>query len=84
MFDERERERECVMFKNYTLFDDEFINAILKIPIPISQGKDRLVWVHEKRGTFTVKSVYGVNQGRLFNESHMNIWKAVISVNNSL
>ena len=81
---ERERERECVMFKNYTLFDDEFINAILKIPIPISQGKDRLVWVHEKRGTFTVKSVYGVNQGRLFNESHMNIWKAVISVNNSL
>ena len=47
MFDEREREREresvCVMFKNFTLFDDEFINAILKILIPISQGKDRSV-----------------------------------------
>ena len=84
MMRERQRDRESVMFKNYTLFDDEFINAILKIPIPLSQGKDRLVWVHEKRGTFTVKSAYGVNQGPLFNESHMNIWKAIISINNSL
>lgn len=72
-------ERECDVQKLQTLFDDEFINAILKIPIPISQRKDRLVWVHEKRGTFTVKSAYGVNQGPLFNESHMNIWKAVIA-----
>ena len=80
----KQRERECDVQKLQTLFDDEFINAILKIPIPISQRKDRLVWVHEKRGTFTVKSAYGVNQGPLFNESHMNIWKAVISINNSL
>lgn len=72
-------ERECDVQKLQTLFDDEFINAILKIPIPISQRKDRLVWVHEKRGTFTVKSAYGVNQGPLFNESHMNIWKAIIA-----
>ena len=40
------------------LFDPESTQAILSIPIPLSPSPDKLIWVLDPKGAFTVKSAY--------------------------
>ena len=39
-----------------SLFDRQSVNAILQISIPIHPRPDKLVWIPEPKGQFTVKS----------------------------
>ena len=34
------------------LFNDDSVDNILKIPLPISPSANKLIWVEEKRGCF--------------------------------
>lgn len=51
---------ECNSFSN--TFDNISVKAILKIIIPSSPCQDKLYWVKEHIGTFSVKSAYKINQ----------------------
>ena len=43
------------------LFDQESVEAISRIIIPIRQREDKLLWIHDHKGVFTVKSAYKLN-----------------------
>jgi ribonuclease HI len=43
------------------LFDQESVEAISRIIIPIRQREDKLMWIHDHKGVFTVKSAYKLN-----------------------
>ena len=40
------------------LSDAESMEMILKIPIPAHDRPDKIIWVSEAKGNFTVKSAY--------------------------
>ena len=44
------------------LFGPESIQAILRIPIPLSPKLDELIWVKVSKGAFSVKFAYRVDQ----------------------
>ena len=60
--------------KLYELFDEETIGAIKKISIPTTLISDKLVWILNSKGTFSVKSAYTTSQ--LINEEDDGgLWK---------
>jgi hypothetical protein len=56
------------------IFDEETIMAIKKIPIPASQATDKLVWILDSKGNFSVKLVFNTNQQPLV-EDDDGLWK---------
>ena len=56
------------------LFDEESIFAIQKITIPIRSRPDKLIWVNDPKGAFTVKSAYKTNQASTTAIPRENIW----------
>ena len=44
------------------LFDANSIEAILKIMLPASPQEDRLIWVVDPKGKFSVKSAFKLSQ----------------------
>lgn len=57
------------------------VQAILPIPIRHHPNQDRLIWLPDPKGTFTVKSVHRVaftqvNDGRPVNSLWKDLWKA--------
>lgn len=45
-----------------SLFDDQRVREILATPIELPTEEDRMVWVKNKKGTYTVKSGYYSNR----------------------
>ena len=43
------------------LFDEESINAIKRIVIPTAPSLDKLVWILDAKGKFSVKSTFNIN-----------------------
>uniref|UniRef100_A0A2N9HH03 Reverse transcriptase domain-containing protein n=1 Tax=Fagus sylvatica TaxID=28930 RepID=A0A2N9HH03_FAGSY len=43
----------------HELFDETSVDAITKIPIPSTPSPDKLVWIHEPKGLFSVKVGHG-------------------------
>ena len=43
------------------LFDKESIEGIIRIMIPTSPTPDKLIWVKDPKGLFTVKPAYQAN-----------------------
>jgi hypothetical protein len=43
------------------LFNTETVEAILRIKIPISPKQDRIIWLKEPKGNFSMKSAYKAN-----------------------
>ena len=66
--------RSWINSKLTELFDDDSISAIKKIVIPATPTPDKLVWILDSKGNFTVKSAFNINnvQG---NEENEDIWK---------
>jgi len=60
--------------KLHATFDDASIEAILKIPIPMFQKEDKLVWVLDRKGVFSMRSAYCANQSIHFDDTNKNIW----------
>lgn len=56
------------------LFDEESIFAIQKITIPIRSRPEKLIWVNDPKGAFTVKSAYKTNQASTTDISGEKIW----------
>uniref|UniRef100_A0A2N9GKM5 RNase H type-1 domain-containing protein n=1 Tax=Fagus sylvatica TaxID=28930 RepID=A0A2N9GKM5_FAGSY len=56
------------------LFDEESILAIQKITIPIRSRPEKLIWVNDPKGAFTVKSAYKTNQASTTDISGEKIW----------
>jgi hypothetical protein len=52
----------------HELFYDHDVQAILKIEIPQHDQRDRLAWLHEKNGNFSVRSAYRL----AYNLKHRN------------
>jgi hypothetical protein len=52
----------------HELFYDHDVQAILKIQIPQHDQRDRLAWLHEKNGNFSVRSAYRL----AYNLKHKN------------
>ncbi len=44
------------------MFEDAFVEAILKVNIPQFPKSAELVWIKEAKGNFTVKSAYRISQ----------------------
>uniref|UniRef100_A0A2N9GB01 Reverse transcriptase domain-containing protein n=1 Tax=Fagus sylvatica TaxID=28930 RepID=A0A2N9GB01_FAGSY len=57
------------------------VNAITKIPIPSTPSPDKLVWIHEPKGLFSVKSAYKCNQLEHPHISGSNIWSKLWKLN---
>ena len=67
------------MVKEVFLAND--VQEILSIPIPHHPKQDRLIWLPNPKGTFTVKSVHRVaftqaSDGRPVNSLWKDLWKA--------
>ena len=60
--------------KLYELFDEETIEAIKKISIPPTPISDKLVWILNSKGTFSVKSTYTTSQ-HIIEEDDGGLWK---------
>ena len=43
------------------IFDPPFAQAILSLPIPTRPSEDKLIWVPDYRGEFSVKSAYQIS-----------------------
>ena len=66
------------------LFDPEDIQAILSIPLPITPKEDKLIWVLNSKGEFTIKSAYHstihqANNPLMSQEHWKKLWKMVAS-----
>ena len=64
------------------LFDPEDIQAILSIPLPITPKEDKLIWVLNSKGEFTIKSAYHstihqANNPLMSQEHWKKLWKMV-------
>ena len=57
------------------------MNAITKIPIPSTPSPDKLVWIHEPKGLFSVKSAYKCNQMEHPHIFGSNIWSKLWKLN---
>ncbi len=53
------------VYKLKELFDEVSVEAITKIKIPYSPWLDRLVWILDPKGRFSVKSAFNCNQPNL-------------------
>lgn len=63
------------------LFSDESAKAILAIHIPYSPRQDKLIWVLNPKGIFSIKSVHNVSfrsiiSANLQNSLWKKLWKA--------
>ena len=63
------------------VFSANDVQEILSIPIPHHPKQDRLIWLPDPKGTFTVKSVHRVaftqaSDGRPVNSLWKDLWKA--------
>ena len=57
------------------LFDKDSIEGIIRITIPASPTPDKLIWVKDPKGKFTVKSAYHASQLPTSNGTIENIWQ---------
>jgi hypothetical protein len=57
------------------LFDKDSMEGIIRITIPASPTPDKLIWVKDLKGKFTVKSAYHVSQLPSPNVSVENMWQ---------
>ena len=63
------------------LFDEESINAIKRIVIPTAPSLDKLVWILDAKGKFSVKSTFNINHApvQIVDESLWSqLWKLKI------
>jgi hypothetical protein len=67
------------VYKLKELFDEVFVEAITKIKIPYSPRPDRLVWILDPKGRFSVKLAFNCNQLKLetfvANSTWNRLWK---------
>ena len=66
------------------VFSTNDVQAILSIPIPHHLKQDRLIWLPDPKGTFTVKFVHRVaftqvSDGRPVNSLWKDLWKVRLS-----
>jgi hypothetical protein len=57
------------------LFEPESIEAICKITVPMRPTADKLIWVKDTIGRFSVKSVYQANQESSLNPNMGGLWQ---------
>lgn len=57
----------------HELFEPHSAQAILSLPIPIKPKKDKLIWVPNSRGIFSVKSAYQIS--RINDTQSKVLWK---------
>jgi hypothetical protein len=57
------------------LFEPESIEAICKIMVPMRPTADKLIWVKDTKGRFSVKSVYQANQESSLNPNMGGLWQ---------
>ncbi|XP_075636798.1 uncharacterized protein LOC142609041 [Castanea sativa] len=67
----------------HQLFDEVFAQAILSIPLPYHPKQDKLIWILDSKGRFSVKSTYRVSIAQEPQSDHsdvpwMKLWKARI------
>ena len=63
------------------LFDANSIEAILKIMLPASPQEDRLIWVVDPKGKFSVKSAFKLSQSPIMADPVVDwstLWKLKI------
>jgi hypothetical protein len=48
--------------KLQALFDEHTVECIAKVHIPLTSVDDKLIWVHNSNGSFTVKSTFIIDQ----------------------
>lgn len=48
--------------KLQALFDEHTVECIAKVHIPLTSVDDKLIWVHNSNGSFTVKSTFIIEQ----------------------
>jgi hypothetical protein len=63
------------------LFDEESINAIKRIVIPAAPSLDKLIWILDAKGKFSVKSAFNINHApaQIVDESLWSqLWKLKI------
>jgi hypothetical protein len=56
------------------VFNEESIQAILRLPLPSIPRPDKLLWIKNPTGMFTVIFAYGVSQGHRFNQEGLHLW----------
>ena len=56
-------------------FEENSIGAIKQIPIPRRATPDKLVWLGETSGNFSVKSSFLTEHGDRFDRKYNKVWK---------
>ena len=60
----------------HDLFNAESVEAIKKIIIPLNPRLDKMVWILDPKGTFSVKSVIKANQDQVLEATDV-CWKSL-------
>ena len=59
------------------LFDANLVKAILKIILPASPKEDRLIWVVDPKGKFSIKSTFKLSQSPVVTDAVVEDWSAL-------
>lgn len=58
-------------------FDEESVNAICRIHVPLRPSPDKLCWIADPKGVFSIKSVYKSNHSHSWPSNPDPCWKAL-------